>query len=143
MKLTTELGLDEVVEWAGFVSSERLGELYHTCTCYVHPAIFDDRGDTEGLGVVLIEALRHRKPVVASGVGGIVDIIKDGETGLLVPEKDEDALVTAILRILDDRELATRLANQGFDFAQKVFDWNRIVDATVEVYAGTAKEPQG
>ncbi|GHC42083.1 glycosyltransferase family 4 protein [Roseibacillus persicicus] len=141
MKLTTELGLDEVVEWAGFVSSERLAELYHTCTCYVHPAIFDDRGDTEGLGVVLIEALRHRKPVVASGVGGIVDVIKDEETGLLVPEKDEEALVAAILRILDDQELAKRLANQGFDYAQEVFDWNRIVDATVAVYDGTAGTP--
>ncbi|MGJ8678047.1 MAG: glycosyltransferase family 4 protein [Akkermansiaceae bacterium] len=136
MELTTKLGLDDVVEWAGFVSSERLAELYHTCTCYVHPAIFDDRGDTEGLGVVLIEALRHRKPVVASGVGGIVDIIKDEKTGLLVPEKDEVALETAILRILDNQALATKLAGQGFNFAQEVFDWNRIVQATVAVYKG-------
>ncbi len=136
MALTTELGLDEVVEWAGFVSSERLADLYNTCTCYVHPAIFDDRGDTEGLGVVLIEALRHRKPVVASGVGGIVDIIKDEKTGLLVPEKDADALADAILRVLDNKGLATRLANQGFDFCQEVFDWDRIVKETTKVYAG-------
>ncbi len=136
MELTKELGLEDVVEWAGFVSSERLAELYHTCTCYVHPAIFDDRGDTEGLGVVLIEALRHRKPVVASGVGGIVDIIKHEQTGLLVPEKDEAALGAAILRILNDEELASQLADQGFTFAQEVFDWNRIVKATVAVYAG-------
>ena len=137
MKLTTELGLDDVVEWAGFVSSERLAELYHTCTCYVHPAIFDDRGDTEGLGVVLIEALRHQKPVVASGVGGIVDVIKHEQTGLLVPEKDENALAEAILRILDDKVLAANLASQGFDYAREVFDWHRIVGETVSVYSGS------
>jgi len=136
MKMTTELGLDDHVEWAGFVSSERLAELYNTCTAYVHPAIFDDRGDTEGLGVVLIEALRHRKPVVACGVGGIVDVIKDDKTGLLVPEKDADALADAILRVLNDKALAQRLANDGFDYCQEVFDWDRIVNATVEVYKG-------
>ncbi len=136
MKLTTELGLDEHVEWAGFVSSERLAELYHTCTAYVHPAIFDDRGDTEGLGVVLVEALRHRKPVVASEVGGIVDVIKHEKTGLLVPEKDSEALADAILRILNDKPLAEKLANQGFDYCQEVFDWDRIVAKTVTVYRG-------
>ncbi len=134
MELTTKLGLDHCVEWAGFVSSERLAELYHTCTCYVHPAIYDDRGDTEGLGVVLIEALRHRKPVVACGVGGIVDIIKHDETGLLVPEKDAAALAEALLKVLSDQDLATRLANQGFDYCQEVFDWDRIVNETVKVY---------
>ncbi len=136
MALTTELGLDDCVEWAGFVSSERLAELYHTCSCYVHPAIYDDRGDTEGLGVVLIEALRHRKPVVACGVGGIVDIIKHEETGLLVPEKDEHALAAALLQVLEDQELAQRLADQGFAFCQEVFDWDRIVQNTLQVYHG-------
>ena len=135
MALTTELGLDHVVEWAGFVSSERLAELYHNCSCYVHPAIYDDRGDTEGLGVVLIEALRHRKPVVASGVGGIVDIIKHEQTGLLVPEKDSKALAEAVLRILADTAMANQLADQGFNFAQEVFDWDRIVKATIAVYS--------
>lgn len=138
MQMTKDLGLDEVVEWAGFVSSERLAELYHTCTSYVHPAIYDDRGDTEGLGVVLIEALRHRKPVVACGVGGIVDIIKHEETGLLVPEKDEKALAEAILRVLKDEALAARLANDGFSYCQEVFDWDRIIAKTVKVYKGEA-----
>ena len=138
MDLTSKLGLDHVVTWAGFVSSKRLAELYQTCTCYVHPAIYDDRGDTEGLGVVLIEALRHRKPVIASEVGGIVDIIKHEDTGLLVPEKNSEALANAIIRLLEDSKLAHRLANQGFNYCQEVFDWDCIVKNTLAVYAGTA-----
>lgn len=133
-KLSAELGLEEVVEFAGFVSSERLAQLYRDCTCYVHPAIFDDNGDTEGLGVVLIEALAHKKPVIASGVGGIVDVIKDGETGILVPEKDEEALVEAILEVLNDPERAKQLGEQGYRYAEEVFDWDRIVKDTEAVY---------
>jgi glycosyltransferase involved in cell wall biosynthesis len=132
--LGRELGVHDAVEFAGYVSKERLGELFRACTLYVHPAIYDDRGDTEGLGVVLIEALRNRKPVVASRVGGIVDVIKDGETGLLVPEKNPTALAQAVLRLLDDPALARRLGEQGYLYASEFFDWDRITDRLEAAY---------
>jgi glycosyltransferase involved in cell wall biosynthesis len=132
--LSHELGVSHAVEFVGFVSNERLSRLFRACTVYVHPAIHDDRGDTEGLGVVLIEALRNRKPVVASQVGGIVDVIKDGETGLLVPEKDPDALAEAVLRLLEDPALARRLGEQGYVYATEFFDWDRITDRLEAVY---------
>lgn len=136
MELRDELELQEHVHFAGFVSNEELAELYRTSDLYVHPAIFDDKGDTEGLGVVLIEALAHRMPVVASGVGGIVDVIKDGETGLLVPEKSELALAGAILKILDNEELASRLGEGGFQHVQQFFDWERITTLVEGLYHG-------
>jgi glycosyltransferase involved in cell wall biosynthesis len=132
--LSQELGLRPYVEFAGFVTNERLSELFHSCTMYVHPAIHDDRGDTEGLGVVLIEALRNRKPVVASRVGGIVDVIQDGKTGILVPEKDPAALATAVLNLLDNPELAQRLGEQGYLYATKFFDWERITGQLEAIY---------
>jgi glycosyltransferase involved in cell wall biosynthesis len=132
--LTGSLGLSEVVDFLGLVSNERLAELYRECDLYVLPAIFDDRGDTEGLGVVLVEALSHAKPVVASAVGGIVDVIKHEETGLLVPEKDEAALAAAILRLLDDPGLATRLGAAGRQYTEEYFDWNRNIAATEELF---------
>ena len=134
--LSKELGLESSVRFAGFVSNEELGELYRDCTAYVHPAIYDDKGDTEGLGVVLIEALANRKPVIASKVGGIVDVIIDGETGLLVPEKDEAALANAILRVLNDSDLAHQLGENGRLHAARVFDWNRCAALTVRIYQG-------
>ncbi|MBK1835136.1 glycosyltransferase family 4 protein [Roseibacillus ishigakijimensis] len=132
--LSTELGLDDKVEFAGFVSNERLGSLYQECDLYVHPAIHDDQGDTEGLGVVLIEALACRKPVVASAVGGIVDVIIDGETGLLVPEKDPKALSKAILTVLADQDLSGKLGEQGHDHARRFFDWDRCAQLTLQSY---------
>ncbi len=138
--LTRELGLQSAVSFLGFVSTETLGELYSTCDLYVHPAIFDDKGDTEGLGVVLIEALMNERPVVASAVGGIVDVIEHEETGLLVPEKDEAALAAAILRLLDDPALARRLGKAGRKFAESHFDWSRITDETEELYHRASSE---
>ena len=132
--LSLKLGLQAQVQFAGFVTNERLSQLFRTCTIYVHPAIYDDRGDTEGLGVVLIEALRNRKPVVASRVGGIVDVIQDGKTGLLVPEKDPLAIAKAVLGLLDDPALARRLGEAGYVYATKFFDWDRITDQLEAVY---------
>jgi phosphatidyl-myo-inositol dimannoside synthase len=132
--LTRELGLTGQVEFTGFVSNERLSQLFRSCTVYVHPAIYDDRGDTEGLGVVLVEALRNRKPVVASRVGGIADVIKDERTGLLVPEKNPDAIAEAVLRILADRVLARRLGEDGFAFVTQHFDWELITDQLESAY---------
>jgi glycosyltransferase involved in cell wall biosynthesis len=134
--LTRELRLTGQVEFAGFVAKEKLGELFRSCSVYVHPAIYDDRGDTEGLGVVLVEALRNRKPVIASRVGGIGDVIKDERTGLLVPEKNPEAIAEAVLRILADPSLAQRLGEEGFAFVTRYFDWELITDQLETVYRG-------
>ncbi|MEO0868718.1 MAG: glycosyltransferase, partial [Cyanobacteria bacterium J06642_11] len=81
----TQLNLDDCTEFLGFVTKAELVHEYASCDIFVLPAIVDSKGDTEGLGVVMIEALAHSKPVVASAVGGIPDVIKPGETGCLVP----------------------------------------------------------
>ncbi|NIP82505.1 MAG: glycosyltransferase, partial [Gemmatimonadetes bacterium] len=62
------------------------------------PAVHDAKGDVEGLGVVLIEALALARPVIASRAGGITDIVRHEETGLLAPPGDASALATAITR---------------------------------------------
>jgi glycosyltransferase involved in cell wall biosynthesis len=151
--LAARLGVADRVEFLGFVSAERLASLYQACDAYVHPAIFDDANDTEGLGVSLIEALLNRCPVVASEVGGIVDVVRHETTGLLVAEKDVEALASAILRLLEDRPLARRLGDAGGAFAEHHFDWDRITDQTEDLYrraidaaakrTGSRTAPQG
>ncbi|MEA2062253.1 MAG: glycosyltransferase family 4 protein [Gemmatimonadota bacterium] len=132
--LAGELGVSERVKFAGQVSNEDLKSYYSACDCFVLPAIIDHKGDTEGLGVVLIEALSYRKPVVASSVGGIVDVIRDGETGLLVPEKDPGTLAAAIARFLTDRALAENLSCQGYEYVKQYFDWDRIIERWIALY---------
>ena len=139
--LTRELHLTAHVEFAGFVSNERLAELYRECDVYVLPAIFDDRGDTEGLGVVLIEALQNARPVVASAVGGIVDVIRHEKTGLLVPEKNPAALAAAILRLLAEPALGQRLGEAGQRHAEEYFNWDRVTAATEALYYDALAAP--
>lgn len=128
------LGLKDHVQLCGFVSNERLMELYQSCDVFVLPSIEDRHSDTEGLGVVLVEALCYKKPVIASRVGGIVDVVEDGVTGLLVEQKSEDALATAILRVLKNPDLAQRLAEHGYCYAKEKLDWESITRRMSVVY---------
>ena len=136
-----EMGLQESVEFRVDVPEEELMAAYAESDVFVLPAIIDSRGDTEGLGVVLIEALSFRRPVVASAVGGIVDVILDGETGLLTPEKDPQSLAEALIRVLTDEKLAKRLADNGYQHVKTVFDWDRILCQTEAVYARALDRP--
>lgn len=133
-KVTAELNLQERVNFLGFVSNEQLNEEYARCDVWVNPSVVDSRGDTEGLGVGSIEAYAHRKPVVASAVGGIPDTVDHGKTGYLVPEKDELALADAILDLVNDPGKAKRFGQSGLRFAQRKFNWDRITESSEEIW---------
>ncbi len=75
----------------------------------------------EGLGRVVIEAFARGRGVVATAAGGVLDLVEDGVEGILVPRADEDALVGALVRVLSDRDLATRL---GAAAHARYADWH-------------------
>lgn len=135
-----EMSLDAVINFLGFVSKEELVQEYASCDIFVLPAIVDSKGDTEGLGIVMIEALAHQKPVVASAVGGIVDVIHSGTTGLLVPEKDPSALAGAILTLLANPTQAEALGREGLKDVQTRFSWDCIVPQWQNVFAAALDE---
>lgn len=128
------MGLDAVVDFLGFVSKEELADEYASCDVFVLPAIVDSKGDTEGLGIVMIEALAHEKPVVASAVGGIGDVIVSGTTGLLVPEKDPPALAQAILTLLSNPQRSQQMGRVGLQDVQARFSWSRIVPMWQKIF---------
>jgi glycosyltransferase involved in cell wall biosynthesis len=128
------LGLTDRVEMAGRISDEVLNRLYQDCHLFVLPAIVDSGGDTEMLGMVSLEAMRYRKPVIATRVGGIADIVQDGETGILVEQRDPGALAAAISRLLEDDTLAQRFGQAGYDFARRRFAWPAVLDQTLALY---------
>ena len=101
---------------------------------WVNPSIIDERGDTEGLGVGAIEAYSYGKPVVSSNVGGIPDAVRHRITGLLVPEKDVQALAAALFELVDNPVLAQRFGTQGRQFAQEIFDWDNLTGRLESLY---------
>jgi glycosyltransferase involved in cell wall biosynthesis len=139
--LVRRLGLEDVVDLLGFVSQERLRELYASSDVYVLPAVYDDGGDTEGLGVPLIEAALHGLPIVATGIGGIIDVVRDRETGLWAPERDPLGIANAVLEVLEDPDLASSLGEAAREYAQERFAWSRITDDLMEVYREVLEAP--
>ncbi len=130
----TQLGVREDIVFEGFVSNERLAHCFATCDAFVLPAVVDSKGDTEGLGVVLIEALIYGKPVIASAVGGIPDIVIDGKTGILVPPADAGALGHAIETYMDNPALASSLVAAGHAHVGREFSWDAITERLIALY---------
>ncbi|MHB8054149.1 MAG: glycosyltransferase family 4 protein [Candidatus Aminicenantales bacterium] len=92
----------------------------------------------EGLPLVLIEAAGMGKPIIATDIDGSREIIRDGETGLLVPPADPAALAGAILRLLGDAELARRLAGKAKTEIPPAFSLKKMVEATERLYLDLA-----
>ncbi len=88
----------------------------------------------EGFGVVCAEAMAHGRPVVASAVGGLLDLVVDGETGVLVEPGDVAGLRAALERLLGDAELRRRLGEAARERIRAAFSWQRVTDATVAAY---------
>lgn len=137
-----EMALGESVKLMTRVGNDEIAELYASASVFVLPAIIDSKGDTEGLGVVLIEALTFGLPVVASNVGGIPDVIIDGKTGLLVPEKSPVLLKEAILKVLRNPELATRLVAEGQAHILSEFSWKSVIDKVEHLYDRVRANPR-
>ena len=134
VNLVKTVGLTKVIHFAGKVNDKELEHLYELADVFVLPAIHDAWGETEGLGVVLLEAMAYQKPVIATSVGGIVDIVKHGSTGLLVEEKNSVALADAIRELFANPKRAAQLAASGKTYAKEYFGWDRIVSQTILMY---------
>jgi glycosyltransferase involved in cell wall biosynthesis len=112
----------------GFVAHDELERLYDRAAVVACPSY------REGFGVVCAEAMAHARPVVASAVGGLRDLVEDGETGILVPPGDVPALGAALRRLLADADLRRRMGEAGRARVQERFTWDVVSDATLEAY---------
>jgi glycogen(starch) synthase len=119
---------DKVPGALGFVPHHALGPLYERAAVVAVPS------HREGFGVVCAEAMAYGRPVVASAVGGLLDLVVDGETGLQVPPRDPGALRAALQRLLGDRDLRQRLGAAARERIQKHFTWPAVTKATISAY---------
>jgi glycosyltransferase involved in cell wall biosynthesis len=115
------LGIADRVRFPGFLPHRRVPELLAESDMLVMPSVRNPDGDSDGLPTVLIEALAHRVPVVATRLAGIPDLVEDGVTGLLTPEGDAQAIARAIARLAGDREAALAMAANGRARVRELF----------------------
>jgi glycosyltransferase involved in cell wall biosynthesis len=136
-------GLERRVEIRGRVSEEALHEAYADSDVMVLPSILDARGDTEGLGVVLLEAMSYGVPVIASDIGGITDVVENEKSGLLVPPADPEQLARALERLARDPALAKRLGDAGEQRVRHAFGWPEIMAKWAECYGSLGRRRTG
>jgi glycosyltransferase involved in cell wall biosynthesis len=123
---------DRVPQARGFVPPKALGRYYERAAIVVAPS------RREGYGVAVREAMAYGRPVVATAVGGLVDAVEDGVTGLLVPPQDPAALRRALERLLADGEERRRLGAAAREKVQRELTWDRTASALAEVYERAA-----
>jgi glycosyltransferase involved in cell wall biosynthesis len=126
--LARQLGVTERVRFPGRVGD--VAALLRQAEVLVHPARW------EGFGLALLEAMLCEKPVVASRVSSIPELVLDGETGILVPPDDPSALATALGILLEDRAHAAQMGEAGLRRAHERFSVARMAERTVAVYRG-------
>jgi glycosyltransferase involved in cell wall biosynthesis len=126
--LASELGLDAHTLFLGRVSDPEMHAWHELSTLFVHPTLY------EGSSLVTLEAMAHRKAVVASAAGGIPDKVRPGENGWLVMPGDPSALAAAISGALSDLARLARYGLAGRAIVEREFSWTAAGDATVALY---------
>jgi D-inositol-3-phosphate glycosyltransferase len=134
-RLAAELGVDERVEFRGRVAREHVPALIRSADAVVCVPWY------EPFGIVPLEAMACGVPVVASAVGGQIDSVIDGVTGVHVAPHDPAGLVQALRKLLDDADLRARLGAQGAERARTRFSWERVADLTLEAYLEAVGTP--
>jgi len=125
-ELVKKENLSERVKFFGFVTDKDLIEYYKKSKIFVLPAIHDRRGDTEGLGMVLVEAILNGTVSIGTSVGGITDIIEDGKSGILVKEKDEKELTQKINLLIENDDLYKKLQYEGYRIIKEKFSIEKV-----------------
>ena len=127
-RICKKISVEKYVEFVGFVGDTFKKALYYkSADVFVLPSFL------EIFGIVNLEAMACGIPIVASKVGGIPEIVKDGENGLLVPPRDSEALADAIIYLLENEDIREKMGKNGRKKGEN-YSWERIAEETEKVY---------
>jgi phosphatidyl-myo-inositol alpha-mannosyltransferase len=130
-------GISKDVIFTGLVSYKDLPRYYKTADIFCAPS-----SGGESFGIVLIEAMAMGKPVIASRIGGYVDIIVDGKDGMLFPPKNHKVLGEALLKLANDKALRGRIGQAGIEKSRQ-FAWQGLAKKVEDYYFTVLKEYSG
>jgi type III pantothenate kinase len=130
--LADELGVADRVILLGSVDHDTVPPMIRSADAVVTTPWY------EPFGIVPLEAMSCARPVIGSAVGGLLDSVADGETGILVPPKDPSAVASAAQRLLADQTLRRRMGRAGRLRAEQRFDWARVAEQVEQAYAEVA-----
>lgn len=133
LTLAQQLGIADYTEFVGAVAHSDVPRWLNCLDIYAAPS----RLDSESFGVAVIEASACSLPVVVSNVGGLPEVVRDEETGIVVPRNDVPALQAALKRLVLDAELRKRLGRNGRAHVAREYEWSHCVGLMEQCYART------
>lgn len=134
VKLCENLELTKNVIFTGYIDNADLPKYYASSDIFVLPSIETKGGDTEGLGVVLLEAMACGTPVIGSNIGGITDIIIDKETGFLTQPNNPKDIAEKIIKLLSNEKMGQKFSENGLITVQKKFTWDVVTKQFTKLY---------
>jgi len=126
-KLCDDLGLDKSVVFLGKRDQDKLPYYYSAAEVLVMPSHY------ESFGMVALEAMACGTPVIASEVGGLAYLVRDGETGFTIPDQEPEKLCEKLSWLLNDKELHATMSQRAVEYAQD-YAWEKIAEQIVGVY---------
>jgi glycosyltransferase involved in cell wall biosynthesis len=129
-----ELGISHRTKFFGLVSHVRLPDFYAAADVVVIPSKLGSAGEMEGQGIVALEAFAARACVLATNIGGLTSMVRDGATGLLVEPGSPQSLSHAIERLLDEPELRRTFADNAFSEVAAKYSWEHIAGEFEKMY---------
>ena len=133
-KSAADLRISDKIKFWGTIPNNNLPDYYAAADIFVGPSVEASSGDTEGQGVVFLEAFAARLSVIATSVGGIPNVIKHGRTGILVEPRNPEKLALAIEHLLQNDNLRHEIAENAHQEAKKSYDWEKIAQDFVKLY---------
>lgn len=132
--LVDELGVNDRIEMVGWVSQEEVSRLMSDSHIFVLPSVTAENGDKEGTPTVLLEAQSSGLPVVSTRHAGIPEIVQDGESGLLVPERDVNSLVQALQDMLSAPEQWSAMGHAGREYVEARHSIDTVSEELITLY---------
>lgn len=127
-EMIKDLNLSVNVKIVGFIDNSKMYDFISQHHLMAMPS------RREGFGVAVLEASACGRPVIATKVGGVPEVLIDGKTGLLVPSEDENKLAEAILRLAKDSNLMRKMGQAGYEFVKDNYDWELSLDKMTALY---------
>jgi len=134
VSLVKQLGVEDSVIMPGWVSRDKLPVYFSGCDLFVLPSVVDQQGNVDGLPNTLLEAMASARPVVATEVAGVPLAVKDGENGLLVPEKQPGELAAAINLLLRAPELRVQYGEASRERVENDLNWATTARNIIDLY---------
>jgi D-inositol-3-phosphate glycosyltransferase len=131
-KLCDDLCVGQTVVFLGKRDQDKLPYYYSAAELVVMPSHY------ESFGMVALEAMACGTPVIASEVGGLAYLVRDGETGFTIPDQEPDTLCEKISWLLNDHDLHATMSQRAVEYAQD-YAWERIANQIVDLYQGLVK----